>query len=324
MFGRKQLKRLYYLLLHLIRHEQNLISGLRGQKRLLVLNLHQVNPRRNPAYPPLPPEDLDELITFLKKSCYFAQLGAENDNAHGDRIPVILSFDDGLHDFVEYAAPVLHRHRVAANQNVIIDCVDSGVPPWNIKLYDFLAGAPLSLLREVRLPGFDRRLESKDPEAILQYGLALSRHLKNRPLAERAPLLQPLQAAMDRADIRWTRMMNRDQVRSLSAAHQIGAHSCSHESMGYETDAFFQDDFARCRGWFQEALGQPLSTYAFPNGSYRASHISFLRSQGVRNILVVDEKVAQWGTDVKPRLTLSGESLEETRFQALGYRERAA
>jgi Flp pilus assembly secretin CpaC len=49
-----------------------------------------------------------------------------------------------------------------------------------------------------------------------------------------------------------------------------------------------------------------------------------LRSQAVRNILVVDEKVAQWGTDVKPRLTLSGESLEETRFQALGYRERAA
>jgi peptidoglycan/xylan/chitin deacetylase (PgdA/CDA1 family) len=324
MFGRKQLKRLYYLLLHLIRHEQNLISGLRGRKRLLVLNLHQVNPHRNPAYPPLPPEDLDELIRFLGQSCYFAQLGIENDNAHGDRIPVILSFDDGLHDFLEYAVPVLHRHRVPANQNVIIDCVDSGEPPWNLKLYDFLAQAPLSLLRELRIPGFQRRLESTAPEAIMQYGLALSRYLKNRPLAERAPLLQPLQAAMDRADVRYTRMMNRKEVQSIAAAHQLGAHSTSHESMGYETDAFFQEDFARCRAWFHEVLGRPLSTYAFPNGSYRASHISYLRGQGVRNILVVDEKVAQWGTDVKPRLTLSGESLEETRFQALGYRERRA
>jgi peptidoglycan/xylan/chitin deacetylase (PgdA/CDA1 family) len=324
MFGRRQLKRLYYLLLHVIRHEQSLISGLRGQQRLLVLNLHQVTPRRNPAYPPLPPEDLDELIRFLARSCHFVQLGTENDNAHGDRIPVILSFDDGLHDFVEYAAPILHRHRISANQNVIPGCVDTGEPPWNIKLYDFLAAAPLSLLREVRVPGFARRLDSTDPEAILQYGLALSRHLKNRPLAERTPLLAPLQAAMDRADVTYTRMMNRDEVRSLSTAHQIGAHSFTHESMGHETDAFFQDDFARCKGWFREVLGQPLSTYAFPNGSYRASHISFLRSQAVRNILVVDEKVAQWGTDVKPRLTMSGESLEETRFQALGYRERAA
>jgi peptidoglycan/xylan/chitin deacetylase (PgdA/CDA1 family) len=324
MFGRRQLKRLYYLLLHLIRHEQSLISGLRGQKRLLVLNLHQVTTRSNPAYPPLPPEDLDELIRFLGQSCYFAQLGAENDNAHGDRIPVILSFDDGLHDFVEYAVPILHRHRVVANQNVIVDCVDSGEPPWNIKLYDFLAAAPLSLLREVEIPGFPRRLGSKDPEAILQYGLALSRHLKNRSIAERTPLLAPLQAAMARADVTYTRMMNREEVRSLSAAHQIGAHSCSHESMGYESDAFFQEDFTRCKRWFREALGQPLSTYAFPNGSYRAAHVSYLRSQAVRNILVVDEKVAQWGTDVKPRLTLSGESLEETRFQALGYRERAA
>jgi peptidoglycan/xylan/chitin deacetylase (PgdA/CDA1 family) len=324
MFGRRQLKRLYYLLLHLIRHEQSLISGLRGQKRLLVLNLHQVTPRQNPAYPPLPPEDLDELIRFLKQSCYFAQLGAENDNAHGDRIPVILSFDDGLHDFLEYAAPVLHHHRVSANQNVIINCVDTGQPPWNIKLYDFLAAAPLSLVREVRIPGFSRRLDSKDPEAILQFGLALSRHLKNRPLAERAPLLVPLEAAMARADVKYTRMMNREDVRSLSVAHQIGAHSVSHESMGHESDAFFVEDLTRCKAWFREVLGQPLTTYAFPNGSYRASHISYLRSEAVRNILVVDEKVAQWGTDVKPRLTMSGESLEETRFQALGYRERAA
>jgi peptidoglycan/xylan/chitin deacetylase (PgdA/CDA1 family) len=327
MIGRRHLKRLYYLTLHLLGRERHLISELKGGQRLLVLNLHQVSPRHNPAYPPIPPEDLDELIRFLKQSCYFAQLGVHNDNAdrgHGERIPVILSFDDGLHDFVEYAAPILHRHGVVANQNVIIKCVETGQAPWNLRLYDFLAAAPLSLIREVLIPGFGRRLESKDPEAIMQYGLAVSRYLKNRSIAERTPLLAGLEEVMGRADIRWTRMMNTDDVRAMAGSHHIGAHSYSHESMGFESDAFFQEDFARCQAWFGRELKRPVETYAFPNGSYRQSHIEFLRSQACKNILVVDEKVGRWGTDVKPRITLSGESLDETRFLALGHRGRRA
>lgn len=324
MIGRRHLKRLYYLVLHLLGRERRLISGLKRGRRLLVLNLHQVNPRTNPAYPPIPPDDLDQLIRFLKQSCYFPRLGVEDDGGPDDRIPVILSFDDGLHDFVEYAAPILHRHRVSANQNVIIRCVESGQAPWNLRLYDFLAGAPLSLIREVRVPGFDRVLRSRAHEDIMQYGLALVRHLKRRSIAERAPLLAPLEAVMARAEVPWTRMMNADDVRAMAAVHHIGAHSYAHESMDLESDAFFQDDFARCARWFDATLARPLETYAFPNGSYRQSHIDFLRGQGVKNILVVDERVGRWGTDVKPRITLSGESLDETRFLALGYRERSA
>ena len=56
----------------------------------------------------------------------------------------------------------------------------------------------------------------------------------------------------------------------------IGAHSFSHESMGYESDSFFRADLMQCRNFFEQQLRLPLDAYAFPNGSYRPEQIQAL------------------------------------------------
>jgi hypothetical protein len=88
--------------------------------------------------------------------------------------------------------------------------------------------------------------------------------------------------------------------------------------MEFEDESFFEDDFQQCRRYFENELSQPLSIYAFPNGSYRPEQIEYLRRNEVKQVLLVDEKFADAGSDVLTRLTIYGDSSAEVRMKALG------
>jgi peptidoglycan/xylan/chitin deacetylase (PgdA/CDA1 family) len=195
------------------------------------------------------------------------------------------------------------------------------MPIWNVRLYDFLNSAPLSLLSNLRLPGFNRRLESGDWESKRRYGLALSKFLKARPREERLPFLGVIEESMSRShDVSSTRMMSVEDIKSVSQNHEVGVHSYSHESMGFESDEFFAQDYERCRAFFQQKLELPLSIYAFPNGSYRREQIEFLKERGCAHVLLVGEMFSTGNSGIYPRFTMSGETFLEARFQALGLK----
>ena len=117
-------------------------------------------------------------------------------------------------------------------------------------------------------------------------------------------------------------MMTKDEVLEIAKDHEIGAHSFSHESMGFENDDFFREDVAKCREYFEEKLAIPLSVYAFPNGSHKEEQFAVLREMGIEHILLVGEDYARAKTDVFPRFTIYGSSKIETRFQALGFNRK--
>jgi peptidoglycan/xylan/chitin deacetylase (PgdA/CDA1 family) len=157
----------------------------------------------------------------------------------------------------------------------------------------------------------------------MSYGNDLSRYLKMRPRTERSELLEGVLDARRKLDIVPTRMMTVGEIRQLQGAHEIGCHSYSHESMGYEPIDFFRDDFARSKAFHQNELGAPISIYAFPNGSYTPQHLDELRREGVKHILVVDDKVSSNVHDVHARLTFYADSRAEARLQAVGWRSQA-
>ena len=322
MKGRDTLKNLYFRLLGLAGSDRRLLGNIRKQDLLVILNLHQVSPVANPFWSPLAPEVFDQLLAFLKQKFYvstFANLAA----APADRPCAVLSFDDGYYNFVEHAMPILHKHGLAANLNVIPGCVNTGEPPWNVGLYDFLNSVPRKLINEMRLPGFDARLADDSTDAKARYGLQISRFLKNRPRRERLELWADVSTVMARAsDIKATRMMDAADVREAAATHEIGVHSYSHESMEFEDEKFFEDDFQKCVAYFRDELRLPLQIYAFPNGSYRPEQIAYLDKQGIQRILLVGENYARREQRVLPRFTIYGATPAETRLRALGYNAR--
>ena len=318
---KEHLKTGYYFLQKVLRRDRGLLEKIRRERLVTVLNLHQVSPHENPFWSPLKPEIFDDLLYFLKENFEVVSFG-ETASAKTEKPLAVLSFDDGYYNFYEFAAPLLKKHGLRANMNIIPSCVESGAPMWNIRLYDFLNSAPKSLIDEIDLPGFDHRLTGENSAAKVQYGLAISRFLKNRPRSEREELWRGVEDLINNSDATATRMMNREEIREIAGVHEIGVHSFSHESMEFEPDEFFETDFEKCRDYFENKLGLPLETYAFPNGSYRAGQIEALRAKGIRHILLVGEDYARRETDVFPRFTIYGASKIETRFQALGFNKK--
>lgn len=322
MKGRDTLKQVYFRLLSLSGAAHRLLGNIRRRELVVILNLHQVSPVSNPFWPPLTPEVFDDLLGFLAQRfqvCVFRELATVETR----RPCAVLSFDDGYYNFVEYAMPLMAKHGLSANLNVIPNCVATGEPPWNITLYDFLNSVPRKLINEIRIAGFDTRLADDGADSKLRYGLSISRFLKNRPRRERAELWSEVAAVIARAsDLKRTLMMSVSDIRAAAGRHEIGAHSYSHESMEFEDEEFFEADFQKCLGFFNDELRLPLQTYAFPNDSYRPEQIAYLEEQGIQHILLVGENYARRGSRVLPRFTIYGTTPAEARIRALGYNAR--
>ena len=314
---RNTLKRLYLSGLSLLQADRRTLRALAGSGMVSILNLHRVSPEPDPYWPPLHPELFLELVQWLASNFHVTTL-EQLKTVKTDRPVAVLSFDDGYSDFIEYAVPILNKFGLSANMNIIPECAESGRPMWNVRLYDFLKSAPFDEIRRIDIPGFSKQLESDSLNAKLQFGLAVRKFLKNRSMKERKIVWRPVEEAIERHDFASTRMMTTDEIRQLADSFEIGAHSYSHESMGFETDEFFLDDLSRCEAYFSGKLGISLSIYAFPNGSYRTSQIELLRSHGIKHILLVDEQDGSRNSDVLTRRTMYGDSAAEVKFRALG------
>jgi peptidoglycan/xylan/chitin deacetylase (PgdA/CDA1 family) len=295
---------------------------LKQDNAVIVLNLHRISPVHNPFWAPLSPTLFEQLLQFLQTEFTVTTLGRLQ-HFNSDKPVAVLSFDDGYADFTEYAAPLLRKYGFAVNMNVIPAAIESGLPPWNVRLYDWLASASVDLIRSIRLAGFTAQLAADDIDSKAHFGLAISRFLKQRPRREREELWRKIEPMVDSLPMNsYTRMMRKQDVLQAARDHEIGVHSYTHESMAFESDEFFYDDFRSCCQYFGQVLNLPLAIYAFPNGSYRANQVDYLLQHGVSHVLLVGEKFGRRSDRVLPRITVAPESWPELRFTALGYRAR--
>lgn len=318
---REHLKVGYYFFQKILRKDASLLERIRRENLVVVLNLHQVSPRQNPFWSPLNPEIFEDLLLFLKEN-FEVVLFRELAEIKSEKPLAVLSFDDGYYNFFKFAAPLLKKYGLRANMNIIPSCVESGNPMWNVNLYDFLNSAPEKLIGEINLPGFEHRLPNESFTAKVQYGLKISRFLKNRPRIEREELWTQIENLICKSDFQRTRMMNREEIKEIAETHEIGVHSFSHESMEFEENSFFEEDLQKCVDYFDEKLRLPLDVYAFPNGSYRREQVKILQNKDIKHILLVGEDYATIGQNVFPRFTIYGSSKIETRFQALGFNKK--
>ena len=287
-----------------------------------VLNLHRVHPDASPFWPPIHPDQLDWLIGRLK------HVGSFVDIKELASIPVpaterifVLSFDDGYADFLQYALPVIESHGVPSNLNIVAQPTLTGLPIWSARLYD-----ALSHLEDGDLDVIDRLL----PEArnlsrrgsLEHMGFAISNHVRQLPINERLAVIEKIEEA-GRPNLDPVRALTVPEITALAPSVHVGAHGGTHESMAQASVSEFEADFEMCRDLFENHLGRPLVTYAFPLGGYRTEHLDFLRASGVEQILLVGEKTTKGGSPVLPRLTIGGRLRGQFLAKSVGVAMRA-
>lgn len=287
---------------------------------LTILNFHRVDDDRSSAYEGMAPKIFDELVGWLKGQFEIVTFAELESTHHTKRPKLILSFDDGYKDFITTVVPILESHRVRANQNIIPASVESGLPPLNVMLQDFIGQAPDSLLRETPLPGFEN---ASDRDAFTQdrvtAGRRASAALKRMPIAQQKAAMAALRPSFERFDgWRTTPLMTLEDLRQISAVHEIGAHSMEHATMAAETDDYVANDARECQHWFDRSLGLAPRVYAFPNGSLRPGHAEIVAAAGFDHILLVGEHFSHLDATEHGRITMYGHSMAEVRFRATG------
>lgn len=284
---------------------------------LTVLNFHRVHKADGSAYRPLCPDLFDHLLQFLTRHFYiitFAELSDLEDKVCKKPL-LIITFDDGYKDFFTVAVPLLKKHGVSVNQNIIPECVDSGFPPLNVAVQDFIGKASNKDLGKIQIADFDMG----DVSERVNLGARVSKFLKNRPIAEQREISRKI---FDQIRIiggcQFTPMMSLCEIREIINIHEIGVHSYFHSSMAFEALSFVERDFEDCRSWFLENLDVYPKIYAFPNGSYKDEHISMALEFGFEHILLVDDCFSSAEKNVHARFGIEALRLSELKFRALG------
>lgn len=292
------------------------ISALARSEALTILNFHRVDDKEDSVDAAMNPALFDELVSWLKRSFAIVTFSELAMSKRGGRPPLILSFDDGYRDFVDIVVPIVEKHGLRVNQNLIPAALDSGLPPMNVQLQDFIRTAPAALLREAPLPGLPR---GADPDNRAKSGLQASNALKNRPIVDQKAMFAKLQQIFERFDgFRTTPMMSVEEARQITIVHEIGAHSFEHATMAEETDAYLREDVGRCIDYFETRLRIRPSVYAFANGSARPGQAELIHAAGFPHVLLTGEEFSRRSNWLHRRFTMFAATRSEARFRALG------
>lgn len=292
------------------------LRAITARGALTILNLHRVAPDDQSSYRPLDPGMFEQLLLFAKTHFEIVTFGDLGKAPAGKRPRLILSFDDGYADFFQFAAPLLAKHGIRVNHNIVPECVESGRPPLNVVLQDFIGRASQSALDAFEVPGFPRARAGETRE---QLGARLSNFVKGKSQQDQSELAASLLPQLEQQpDFRPTAMMTLDELREIAAVHEVGAHSFAHASLAYESDEFLRDDIKRCRAWMADRLGQEMSIYAVPNGSYRPGQVEVLRDSGIDHVLLVEEDFSSEQRHVHKRFTFDARTAAEVRFRTMG------
>jgi hypothetical protein len=216
--------------------------------------------------------------------------------------------------------PILERHKLRCNLNIIPSCVETGRPPFNIVLQDFVGKAPAAILGNFEVPGYGRPNLRQDRGSI---GLALSTFIKGKSMAEQKSIRDILLPQMEALNgFTPTPMMTREDVLIVSNHHELGAHSYEHATLSVESDDYVIEDAKSCRRYFAETIRRPTNIYALPNGGYRAHQLDLIRSEGFEHILLGEGTRSRLDAPNKTRFVMYGSSPSELRFRAAGLRLR--
>ena len=295
-------------------------ARLRARKKRLVsnevitvLNLHRVAPNNGSTYNALPPALFDELISYLKTEFHIC-LFADSAQIQSHKPKLILSFDDGYKDFIDYAVPVLDKHKVRVNQNIIPYCVETGLPPVNVLLQDFIGKAPTELLKKIPL-------EIATDGDRNEMGRKASFAIKYLPEAEFIPKRKVLlDYLLNYPEFLCASAMTKEDILEISAVHEIGAHSYEHLSMESQDEGYFLEDLKRCKAYFSEELALDCNIYAFPNGSATKEQVRQGKGQGFEHILLVGDKYSTGSNGVFNRFTFDAYNMDEAKYKAFGRR----
>lgn len=284
------------------------------KSKVTIVSLHKISSTKpNFFWEPITPILFEDLLKYLKKHynvIKFSQLGAITNV----RKPLaIISFDDGYKDFLDNALPLLKKYSICCNQNVVIECLDSGMMIWTEKLNGIFQTLYQRNTADLSLNIENEKFSLGVQLNWIEFYNKVFQRLSILPRIKRQEILANWQTEY-RIFLEDSTMMSWDEVKQLPKdLVEIGSHTYSHDILTtISDDNELNKEIFASKERLQNELNLDVEIFALPNGLGNFKIHEMCRKAGYKKILAVSEEAnLSLESDFYNRINLINESPAE-------------
>jgi peptidoglycan/xylan/chitin deacetylase (PgdA/CDA1 family) len=283
-----------------VAREAGVFSGLRAsawrERKLLILCYHGISAEDEHLWDPelyMPPSLFRERLETIRRNGYkVLQLGEALERLRTGRLDapsVVLTFDDGAHDFYTQAFPILREFDAPATVYLTTYYCRYNRPVFDTTCSYLLWKARGRTIEAKKLTGQDRVLKLETPRDLLAARSYLQDHVAARSFsaAQKDELLATLSAQIgfDYEHILATRslhLMNPSEVAEAARAGiDIQLHTHRHRTP--LDKALFTREIEENRSFIEGLTGRPAVDFCYPSGVHRQEYLPWLAELNVRS-----------------------------------------
>ncbi len=212
---------------------------------------------------------------------------------------VAVTFDDGFLDNYHVALPILSRYAVPATFYIMVNAVETGLPPWYVRLnFAFRTTAVPSWKHPENGKSFE--IGSADGrEAALAMAWELG---AARSGIAQEQLIRQIEESLQVESLDEQLMMNWDQVRAMKkSGHIIGAHTLSHPNLAHVAEEEARSEILGSKQRLEEKLSEPVRHFSYPhpalNPQWNAETMQITREAGFRSAVLTTPGSVQPGDE---------------------------
>lgn len=267
-----------------------LLRQFKRSQSLTILSLHRVSAEADYFWQPLHPDRFEALCRYVKRHYEVINLRDLSRHSPPTRPQLVLSFDDGYQDFVEFALPILTRHGLPANHNLVVACLDGGYTIWTQRLNDAFNQARNRQVRLRLMVGATAYDLHDYQQQWMPFYLAVFKALLRQPRATRETVLAELEATVGTSPP--SRMMTWSDARALANQNiEVGSHTFHHDVASTITDAqTLRQEIVISRQILAERLSQPITVLGLPNGQNSPHLQASIAEAGYEYVLEVGDR----------------------------------
>lgn len=259
--------------------------------QLTILSLHRISPERDFFFDPIDPAVFDKLLGYVKSKYEVISFQELTELTKFPNKPLlILSFDDGYFDFYEYALPILKKHNLPSNHNIVNECASFNSLIWTQRLnYVFNYAKNNQLDLTVEVDAKMRKLSDFGNNWQVFY-LQIFKQLLNLPRQARNEIIEGLENKHSvKAEYR---MMNWEEIKDCSVNNvEIGSHTYSHDVLStIEDPMLLIHEIEGSKKEIEEKIKKSVSIIALPNGQGTQNVNEVIRKSGFQYLLYVNDQ----------------------------------
>jgi peptidoglycan/xylan/chitin deacetylase (PgdA/CDA1 family) len=262
----------------------------------------------------LDPKRLEETIGFLSQYYRFVSLRDAVDMLSGLKpvspYSLVLTFDDGYRNNVNYALPVLQQYGAPATIFLTTGHIEKRKPFWFDRLDYALQNADVDG-REFLIGGKSIRISARDRESLRESyrRLRFAAKAVSRDDREMIRELEKIAEALEKESGKsigdifekdpWSGVLNWEEVRKTAneGILSFGSHTVNHIRLGRADDDVIFKELTKSKKMIEDHTGMKCWSLCYPDESYSNRAAEIARKTGYVCALTIQEGLNKVGDD---------------------------